>query len=161
MKYFLATEMHDNGVKIDLITIAIVNDHGRQLCITSSEFDYEAAYAKPWIAENVLPLLPPRPYWKTREAIKKAILEFIGRDAHPEFWSWFSSHNWVAFCQLFGTTVSLPKPLPMHCLDLRQEHFLAGSPRLPSQMPGVNGALEDAKWISVVYETLMTPKYKF
>ncbi len=155
MKYFLDTEFNDTGSKIDLISIALVNEMGRELCFTSSEFDVEAAYSKPWLVENVLPLLPPRPYWKTRKEIKEEIIKFLGRDARPQFWAWFAAYDWVAMCQLFGGMMLLPKPFPMNCMDLKQEHILAGSPVLPKQMERQHDCLEDAKWNRVVHGILM------
>jgi hypothetical protein len=155
MKYFLDTEFHEDGKKIDLISVAIVNDMGRHLCLTSSEFDLKAAKAKPWLVENVLCQLPPQDLWVTRAVLRDSILKFIGNDRKPQFWAWYADYDWVALCQLFGTMMDLPKGWPMFCLDLKQEHFLAGSPVLPKQDAGLHDALEDAKWNQTVYEILM------
>jgi len=52
MNYFLDTEFNEHDGKIELISIALVNDLGRILCVTSSEFDLKAAQDKPWLVEN-------------------------------------------------------------------------------------------------------------
>jgi hypothetical protein len=158
VNYFLDTEFNDNGSEIDLISIALVNDLGRSLCVTSSEFDLEAAKAKPWLAENVISQLPPPELWRTRKEIVAEIVKFVGADPKPRFWAWFSAYDWVLFCQLFGGMLNLPKKWPQFVLDLKQEHFLAGSPVLPRQMDGQHDALEDAKWGKVVHEILMGSK---
>lgn len=158
MNYYLDTEFSENGREIDLISIALVNDLGRSICFTSSEFDLEAAMAKPWLVENVIAQLPPRVLWKPRAEICAEIVKFVGADPKPRFWAWFAAYDWVLFCQLFGGMLNLPKKWPQHVMDLKQEHVLAGSPRLPLQMEGQHDALEDAKWNKVVFEILMGTK---
>lgn len=155
VQIFMDTEFNEQGGNIDLISIALVNEMGRELCLTSSEFDLEAAKAKPWLVENVLSKLPPQALWKTRKEIVAEIIRFVGNDPKPRFWAWFGAYDWVLFCQLFGGMLNLPKKWPQHVLDLKQEHVLAGSPRLPLQMEGEHDALEDAKWNRVVHEILM------
>ncbi len=158
MNYFIDCEFNEQGGQIDLISIAIVNEMDRSLCVTSSEFDLEAAKAKPWLVENVLAQLPPPALWKTRKEIVAEIVRFIGADPKPRFWAWFGAYDWVLFCQLFGGMLNLPKKWPQYILDLKQEHVLAGSPQLPRQMDGEHDALEDAKWNRVVYDILMGGK---
>lgn len=158
MKYFLDTEFNENGRELDMISIALVNEMGRSLCITSSEFDLGAAQAKPWLVENVISKLPPRELWKTRAEIRAEILKFVGSDRQPQFWAWFAAYDWVIFCQLFGGMLKMPKAWPQHVMDLKQEHVLAGRPRLPQQMEGQHDALEDAKWNKVVHSILMGEK---
>ena len=158
MNYFFDCEFNEQDGKIDLISIALVNDLGRILCVTSSEFDLKAAQAKPWLVENVLAQLPPPELWKTRKEIVADIIAFVGKDPKPRFWAWFASYDWVIFCQLFGGMLNLPNKWPQYVMDLKQEHALAGSPRLPLQMDGQHDALEDAKWNKVVHEILMGAK---
>lgn len=37
-----------------------------------------------------------------------------------EFYAYFADYDWVVFCSLFGTMLSLPKGFPMYCRDLKQ-----------------------------------------
>lgn len=158
MNYFLDTEFNEHDGKIDLISIALVNDMDRSLCVTSSEFDLKAAQAKPWLVENVLAQLPPAELWRPRKEIVAEIVKFVGADPKPRFWAWFGAYDWVLFCQLFDGMLNLPKKWPQYVMDLKQEHALAGSPVLPRQMDGQHDALEDAKWNKVVHEILMGGK---
>jgi hypothetical protein len=156
MNYFLDTEFNEHADgRIEMISIALVNDLGRSICFTSSEFDLAAAKAKPWLVENVLKQLPPAEVWKTRAEIVAEIKKFIGNDRKPSIWAWFASYDWVIFCQLFGGMMAIPKGWPQYVMDLKQEHALAGKPPLPRQMEGEHDALEDAKWNKVVHEILM------
>ena len=158
MNYFLDTEFNEEGTKIDLISIALVNELGGSLSVTSSEFDVKAAQNKPWLVENVLSQLPPPELWRTRKQMVEEIVKFVGADPKPQFWAWFASYDWVLFCQLFGGMLAMPKKWPQYVMDLKQEHVLARSPRLPMQMDGKHDALEDAKWNKVVHEILMGTK---
>jgi hypothetical protein len=158
MNYFVDCEFNDKGKEIDLISIAIVSEMERSICLTSSEFDLKAAESKPWLVENVIAQLPPRELWVSRLQIRDEILAFIGKDPKPRFWAWFGAYDWVLFCQLFGGMLNLPKKWPQFVLDLKQEHELAGRPVLPRQMDGEHDALEDAKWNRVVHQILMGGK---
>ena len=37
-----------------------------------------------------------------------------------EFYAYYGSYDWVAFCWLFGKMIDLPKGFPMYCNDLKQ-----------------------------------------
>jgi len=142
MKYFLDTEFIEDGKTIDLISIGIVSEAGKEFYEISSEF--EESKASPWVVENVIAKLGDKPRI-SREEIKNKILAFIGNDPKPEFWGYFADYDWVVFCQLFGTMMDLPKKFPMFCLDIKQESKLNGV-KMPAQKDGNHNALEDAKW---------------
>src|SRR5258708_33864740 len=52
MRYFIDTEFVEDGHTIDLISIGIVCEDGRELYMQSAEFDAEKA--SDWVKENVL-----------------------------------------------------------------------------------------------------------
>ena len=56
MRYFYDTEFIDNGRIIDLISIGVVADDGREFYAISTEFDPESAGR--WVRTHVLPKLP-------------------------------------------------------------------------------------------------------
>lgn len=56
MRYFYDTEFIDNGRIIDLISIGVVAEDGREFYAVSTEFDPESAGR--WVRHNVLPKLP-------------------------------------------------------------------------------------------------------
>lgn len=91
-RYFLDTEFIEDGVTIDLISIALVCDDGREYYAISNEFNSSKAHQ--WVKDNVIAKLPPRPcftqnpyasasdkeaskIWKTREQIKEDVLFFL------------------------------------------------------------------------------------
>lgn len=152
MKYFYDTEFIENGKTIDLISIGIVCEDGREYYAISREFDGEKA--SDWVKENVLARLEKdTKLYKFRSEIKHDIIEFVDEDETPEFWAYYADYDHVAICQLFGTMMDLPKNFPMFTMDLKQLAVSQGSPNLPQQ-ENEHNALDDAKWNKTIYEHL-------
>lgn len=149
-RYFFDTEFDEDGRTIDLISIGVVCEDGREFYAVSSEFD--PAKCNDWVKEHVLPLLPPTDdvMWMTRMEIKEALLDFIGQDK-PEFWAYYADYDWVALCQLFGRMLDLPKGWPMYCRDIKQMAADRGHPILPPQVGAEHNALQDARWNQQAY----------
>ena len=166
MNYFIDTEFIEDGHTIDLISIGIVAEDGRELYVQNKECNLY--YASDWVKANVFPHLewfsfdaagdyvlhkpdpPTSTPWYTRKAIAEGIHFFADskRWGKPTFWGYYADYDWVAFCQLFGRMIDLPQGWPMYCRDLRQsldemdlEHV-----KQPDDMP--HHALSDARWIA-------------
>lgn len=179
MKIFIDCEFIENGITIDLISIALVCEDGRIYYACNDECNLSKA--SDWVKENVLPGLPSKHLginpddvgvtsqireeiltWKTKDTIAKEIVEFVfGTDERPtldgylntspEFWGWYCDYDHVVFCQLFGTMMDLPQGFPMYMRDLKQTVDELGNPKLPKQIEGIHNALLDAKWIKDSY----------
>lgn len=149
MRFWFDTEFIEDGRTIDLISIGMVAEDGREFYAVSTEFD--PARAGDWIRDNVLCHLPDRSdpaaagLFRTRAQIREGVLQFIGRD-RPEFWAFYADYDWVAFCQLFGRMIDLPRGWPRYCLDIKQWCIMLGDPRLPRQTGIEHHALADARW---------------
>lgn len=120
MRYFIDTEFIEDGHTIDLISLAIVCEDGRFDQWISSEFD--SSKADLWVRDNVLDKLPsqdvhPR---RSRQRIRRSLLNFVGDDANPESWDDYAAYDWIAICQLFGKMIDLPYRWPMYINDIRQ-----------------------------------------
>lgn len=150
MKYFLDTEFIEYPNTIDLISIGIVAEDGRELYEISSEFD--ESKASQWVKENVIPHLGPNR--RKLSDIKDMILDFVGTDK-PEFWGYYADYDWVIFCWIFGTMMELPKGFPMYCRDIKQLCDSKGNPQLPKMEGQDHNAIEDAKQHKKCYEFLM------
>lgn len=151
-RFFMDTEFAEDGRVIDLISIALVREDGREYYAVSKEFDPERC--NDWVRANVLPLLPPRDFggWKTRKEIAADIRELVlGGDGgdKPEFWAYFADYDWVVLCQLYGRMVDLPDGFPFWCHDLKQRMASLGikKEQLPLQSGAEHSALEDARWV--------------
>ena len=153
LRYYLDTEFYEDGRTIDLISIALVCEDGREFYAVSSEAELHRV--SPWVREHVLPRLPPYGdrAWITRAQIRDAVHQFTAPADHlgnprpePQVWAYYADYDWVALCQLFGTMMNLPEHMPKFCMDLKQLAVTMGNPRLPKQATGEHDALEDARW---------------
>lgn len=91
MKYWLDTEFIEDGHTIDLISIGIICEDGRTLYLLNVDCDWPRA--NPFVLENVIPNLPPRPNpasiltseqlaqgWRFKDDIADEVMEFLGAD---------------------------------------------------------------------------------
>jgi hypothetical protein len=159
---------------IDLISIGIVADDGREYYAINAECDRATLLENPWLMGNVVPTLPLTRYagthgdfltWdpfkpdyikvKPREQIAREVAAFVlGTDhetsnqvPHVELWADYGAYDHVALCQLFGTMMDLPEGFPMWTHDLQQELERLGltDDDLPKQDSGQHNALADAR----------------
>ncbi len=152
MRYFYDTEFNEDGRTIDLISLGMVAEDGREFYRVSEAFDRRGCNA--FVREHVLPQLPPQGEWINRCRFRRELLDFIGADEHPELWAYYAAYDHVALAQLWGPMIDLPKPLPMWTNDLMQECQRRGNPQLPEQPSGEHDALADARWVKHRYEWL-------
>lgn len=162
MKYFFDTEFHEDGRTIDLISIGVVADDGRELYREDFSYDLTRALGHEWLRRNVVPhLTRAKDHLKTRAHIRDDLLAFVGDDPKPEFWAYYADYDWVALCQLFGTMMDLPAHFPKWCRDLKQLSWSLGSPEHPKQADGAeHNALHDARWNRDLYDFLMQQEPK-
>lgn len=183
MKFFLDCEFIENGITIDLLSIALVCEDGRELYRQNSEAQF--LKASDWVWRNVFPHLlhfnmkgerscnrrqgtlethfshacgAQDCPWRSKSEIRDDIKDFINiaKDGKPEIWGYYSAYDWVAFCQLFGAMIDLPKGYPMFCRDIIQETKRLGNPQLPKLENGEHSALLDARWNKQVFDFLQT-----
>lgn len=163
MKYFYDTEFHEDGVTIDLISIGIVCEDGREYYAVSSDADYGRVAENSWLMNNVMnsieyainsgTVIPVGSCVKNREQIKQDIIDFVGSDS-PEFWAWYGAYDHVALCQLFGKMIDLPHNFPMFTRDIRQHWEVKNCPAMPKQEAGNHNALQDALHDQQMYNFL-------
>src|SRR4051794_22095969 len=154
-RYFIDTEFLEDGTTIELVSVGVVCEDGREYYAVSTDFDAGAAI--PWVREHVLPQLPPPSdqAWKSNTVIREELLAFLTADGRgPETWAWYGDYDHVVICQLWGTMPQLPRAMPRFTRDLRQEWERLGSPSLPRQESGRHHALEDARHNARVWSVL-------
>jgi hypothetical protein len=161
MRYYLDLEFIENGPKypLDIISIGIVDDDGREYYAVSRDFNEKNA--SDWVKENVLNKLNiPDTERKPNVLIAREIIKFIGDDSKPTFVADFADYDWVVFCQLFGRMIDLPKHFPMFCLDVQQFKYDLGVSNLPElNEKDEHNALNDAKLTKKRWEYLMKIKF--
>lgn len=156
MRFFYDTEFIEDGRTIDLVSIGVVGDDGREYYAVSTEFDPDRAGS--WVRANVLPKLPSpsSQVWRSRRRIRDDLLEFLTADGGPvELWAWTGAYDHVVLCQLWGPMTELPRAIPRYTRELRQLWEEAGRPTLPDRPADAHDALADArhnlaKWRSIV-----------
>lgn len=164
-RYFLDTEFIEAPGYLDLISIGIVCEDGRELYAESSEVDWSKA--SQWVLENVKPHLGHVPskgaYHSTtcmigcpKADMAYEIRQHFIRDSAPEFWGYYSDYDWVLFCWLFGRMVDLPAGFPYLCRDLRQALDERGMTHIKQPDNAPHHALTDARWIMSAHRTMRT-----
>lgn len=152
-RYYIDTEFIERPGLLELISIGIVSEDGREFYAVSSEFD--AAECNEWVLANVIPKIA-RDHREMKAQIRDRLLNFIG-DTLPEFWGYFADYDWVLFCWILGRMIDLPKGWPMFCLDLKQVMYERGLHKsdLPAQPINAHNALVDARWLKAAHESVM------
>ncbi|MGW7196623.1 3'-5' exoribonuclease domain-containing protein [Streptomyces chryseus] len=163
MKIFYDTEFLDDGRTIDLISIGMVAEDGRQLYAVSSEFDQAAVRQHGWLMANVWPSLPilknpagvrgtdrldvTHPDVRPRAQIARMVAQFILDTPDPQLWAYYAAYDHVALAQLWGPMSGLPAGIPMQTCDLVQEAQRLGvtPAELPQQADGHHNAIADAR----------------
>lgn len=147
MRFFYDTEFIDDGRTIELISIGVVAEDGREYYAVSTDFD--PGRAGRWVRTHVLPKLPPpaSPLWRPRSRIRTDLETFFGvGGAEPiELWAWIGAYDHVVLCQLWGAMPELPTAMPRFTHELRQLWEDRGQPRLPPRSPDAHDALVDAR----------------
>jgi len=177
MKYFFDTEFIEDGKTIELLSIGIVSEDGREFY--AENFNADHTKADDWVKENVIKHLWSRQSEKSpynawirdggiggllyHKEIAYEVKQFLGES--PEFYAYYADYDWVVFCQLFGRMIDLPEGFPMYCRDLKQTldeyaNHLGLSADAVKCMDGYptqgnkHNALDDAKWNLALYNFL-------
>lgn len=168
MRCYYDTEFLEDGRTIDLISIALVAEDGRELYRISRAAPLRRISEHSWLVRNVVPTLPLKmgevrtngslysyltwdkahPDWAHvawPEDIAVDVLDFIRATPEPELWAWYGAYDHVTLAWLWGPMSQLPKGVPMYTRDLKQEAERLGNPKLPKQAEGVHNALADAR----------------
>lgn len=149
MRYFYDTEFIDDGRTIDLISIGVAAEDGREYYAISTEFNPDRAGR--WVRAHVLPKLPSpsSKLWRSRAQIRGDLEDFFGVDGSAsdpiELWAWIGAYDHVALCQLWGDMTGLPQAIPRFTRELRQFWEDRGSPSLPPRSREAHDALVDAR----------------
>lgn len=166
MKIYYDTEFIEDGRTIELISIGMVSDDGREYYAVNRDMPKRKIRKRKWLMENVVPHLPKahgdrrltmpkrwlfdyaNPVVKPRERIADEVMGFI-RAAGPDvqLWADYGAYDHVALAQMFGCMIDLPDGVPMWTNDLRQDWVRAGKPELPSLAGAAHNALDDAREI--------------
>jgi 3' exoribonuclease, RNase T-like len=183
VKVYYNTEFLEDGHTIELISIGMVAEDGRELYLVNEAIEQQPLYDRirkhTWLMANVVPHLPlRRPHAGekshgtifndvgffnldncdnrvvSRRYIRNAVRDFVLSTDAPELWAWYGAHNHVVLAQLFGRMINLPQGFPMWTNDVNQECQRLGNPAMPEQSGQQHNALADARYVKVMAEHL-------
>lgn len=178
-------EFLENGKTIELISIGLVAEDGREYYAVNSEMPIDSILNHQWLKANVWPHLPLRGYKphpqinalqqsdgvldtsdtrvRPKWVIANEVREFI-QAAGPdiELWANYGAYDHVALAQLWGPMVRLPEGVPMFTHDIQQERARLGihEDDLPKQESGEHNALADARHNQTVRRWLSTQAWR-
>jgi hypothetical protein len=167
-------EFLEDGRTIDLISIGMVDDAGREFYAVNRDAPWKRISKHPWLPGNVVPHLPRlhgdarmqaarrnycaidwtdarvRPLDDIMRGVRQFLLgtsfsSLVDFPAVTELWADHAAYDHVALAQLFGTMMDLPDGLPMYTNELQQEWQRAGRPTKPQHV-GEHNALHDARY---------------
>ena len=158
-RYFYDTEFIEDGTTIDLVSIGVVDETGREFYAVSTEFDPDRAI--PWVRRNVLDKLPPPAdrAWRPRQRIREDLLSFLTAPGEEvQLWAWIAAYDHVALCQLWGAMPALPRSVPRFTRELKQHWEDAGCPPLPPKPAAAHDALVDARHDLAVWRAVQAAR---
>lgn len=176
MKIFYDTEFLEDGKTIELISIGMAAEDGREYYAVNRDMPHKRIARSVWLMANVVPSLPrlhgdarlhyagkrsnplaldwTHPHMKRRARIADEVREFIQATPDVELWASYGAYDHVVLCQLWGAMVDLPDGVPMYTHDLQQEVARLGNPPVPEQAEGLHNALADARHVKATAEYL-------
>ncbi|MEV4127119.1 hypothetical protein [Nocardia sp. NPDC049707] len=163
--YAYDLEFLEDGRTIELISIGIVSETGREYYAVNADMPVDEIRHERWLMENVVPSLPTRPKTmvvaigtgrpfeldRTNAAVKpkwviaNEVREFLLAEGKPDLWADYGAYDHVALCQLWGRMIDLPEGIPMYTNDLQQALKLTPTFKPVEQTEGQHNALEDAR----------------
>lgn len=180
MRFFYDTEFIDDGSTIDLISIGITSDDGREYYAVNANIYTRKLHQNPWLTQNVWPHLPQipghghsscmeghldlnHPDVRPKAQIAREVESFImnGRvdpdRSDTELWADYAAYDHVVLAQLWGPMINLPKGIPMFTNGIQQELRKHPAPdTAPKQAEGEHHAIADARHVRALWEWLAT-----
>ncbi|WP_141579646.1 3'-5' exoribonuclease [Actinomadura sp. WMMA1423] len=171
MRIYYDSEFLEDGRTIELISIGLVAEDGREYYAVNWDMPWRRIVRHEWLRANVVPSLPvvrhdgirplrkpfldrAHPDVKRRARIADEVRDFLQATPDVELWASYGAYDHVVLCQLWGAMVDLPDGVPMFTRDLQQEAARLGNPPLPEQAGGFHNALADARHVKTVAESL-------
>jgi hypothetical protein len=179
-RVYYDTEFIEDGRTIELISIGLVDDRGREYYAVNRDAPWARVFEHPWLMNNVVPHLPgitvekesvpdgptiircaeidEHPDVKSREQIAGEVRAFLlgqpGDLRTVDLWAHYGAYDHVALAWLWGPMRDLPAGIPMFTNDIEQERVRLGHIELPQQGARLHNALEDARHNRVCHEHL-------
>lgn len=164
MRYFFDTEFNETVDPIELISVGVVAEDGRELYAINDRFALESSPGwddcKPWVNKNVKTVMDSHTKNEKLQTvignktdIKNALCDFTRWDTNVSFWAYYGHYDWVLICRLFGFFDDLPVNWPHASMDINQYRYHTGISLPPRFIPAHN-ALVDARWTKYAFDQI-------
>ncbi|MFE3452419.1 3'-5' exoribonuclease domain-containing protein [Nonomuraea sp. NPDC059194] len=168
-KIFYDCEFIEDGKTIELISIGMVSEDGREYYAVNRDMPISKINAHSWLMDNVWLHLPldnsgfldvEHEDVKPAQRIADEVRDFIQATHDVELWAWYGAYDHVALCQLWGRMIDLPAGVPMWTNDLQQEVARLDYPKLPKQAKDEHNALADARYNRLLNDFLIAERQR-
>jgi hypothetical protein len=180
MNVFYDTEFLEDGKTIELISIGLVREDGKELYLINKDMDVNRIFKDDWVRQNVIKGIFDElefrflmenggrgrfdftsdefwylihQYGHTRKEIADRIVEFVGKN--PIFYGFCVSYDHVVLCQLWGKMIDIPKGWRYYSRDLKQTADENDFDTSLIRHTKEHNALDDAKWNLKLYRQLL------
>lgn len=161
--YTYDCEFIEDGRTIELISIGIVSETGREYYAVNADMPVKRIRKHKWLMDNVVPSLPkahddrqltmPKhwlfdkasPLVKKRSRIATEVRAFLLAEDTPELWADWGAYDHIVLAQLWGSMTGRPEGIPMFTHDIEQAIESVPGFVKPEQVKGQHNALEDAR----------------
>jgi hypothetical protein len=186
VRFFYDAEFLEDGRTIDLISIGMVAEDGRELYLVNRDAPWRRIRKHEWLMEHVVPHLPQgHGDWRMTkpkrwlvdfddyrvvawDRIAARVLQFVGitgpsrkLDQPPEpveLWADHAAYDHVVLAQLWGPMGNLPPGMPMRTNDIAQEAARLGVDLDRLSVAGHrHDALDDARHVAKCWRLLAEP----
>ena len=176
MRFFYDCEFIEDGRTIELVSIGIVAEDGREYYAVNGNVQWEriARSENTWVRENVWKHLPTsgpgqlslnryaqsvKEKWKIAEEVRRFLLGDTRDGQVPliELWGDYPAYDHVCLAQLWGRMTDLPAGLPIrtNCLIQLADSLGISEKNFPKQDPDTqHHALYDAKHNQAVFNAI-------
>ena len=171
--YCYDTEFLEDGRTIELISIGIVCEDGREYYAVNEDMPVDRIRDDNWLSLNVWKHLPVIGYAehtigyaanyrravkshghldrksaliKPKRLIANEVRDFLLTADKPQLWAYYGAYDHVALAQLWGRMINLPNGIPMWTHELKQAQETALGVEEPEQPKDAHNALADARW---------------
>lgn len=174
MRFWYDCEFLEDGHTIEMISIGIVAEDGREYYAVNKDAPWRRIRHHKWLMDNVIPSLPQssgewrqempkswlfnhlHPAVRRRHVIAQEVRDFLtvglAAGERAQLWGYFSAYDHVLLAQLWGPMVALPAGVPMLTCDIEQEAMRLGVEGvLPAYTGFKHNALDDARWNRVAW----------
>lgn len=158
MRIYYDLEFLEDGRTIELISIGMVAEDGREYYAVCEDAPWEQIRESEWLMGHVVPTLtasrpdgelydPTDPCVRSRRQIADEVRDFIRATPGVELWASYGAYDHVCLAQLWGSMMGLPDGVPMWTNDIQQEALRQGLTwaDLPQMEDGEHNALADAR----------------